>query len=254
MAYNKAVIYGEFLDLYTYEKDYNPIGGKRRKIETSSNISELDTNSIADRKRQFKSRRRDNRIRANMAFRRLVLSNMGKSAPPLLVTTTYAKNQRNVRIGYKDFKAFIRAMRNTFGTDFRYISVPEFQKRGAIHFHTLFWGLPEDTHIRERQTRLVAKHWNHGFVDVFLTDGDDKLSSYLAKYLSKNYQDVRLFEQKSYVASRNILKPITESNALILYLEEVYGIDVDNPPFKDKRFMTQWLGAGRLRAYKIIPK
>jgi len=255
MGYNKAIIYGANLDLYTYEKDIQHLGAKRTKTQSDSDRKDLGSNGIlTERLEAWRSRRSDNKRRAVMAFRRLVLSNMVESPPPFLITCTYATNQTDLRVGYEDFKAFSRALRTRFGRGFRYIAVPEFQKRGALHFHALAWGLPEDLAKRERSTRLVAQFWDHGFVDVYLTDGDEKISSYLAKYMSKCHDDIRLFEKKTYRCSRNVFRPIVEKNAMLTHLEYVYGIGVDNPPCKDKTFETQWMGQGRYRYYKLSIK
>src|SRR5690606_27837965 len=99
------------------------------------------------------------------------------------------------------------ALRNKFGKAFSYIAVSEFQKRGAIHFHALFWGLPAEVFSQERQTRTIALIWKQGFVYMKETDGNDKLSSYLAKYMVKTFTDPRLKNKKAYLASRNIKRP-----------------------------------------------
>lgn len=250
--YYKAVVYGDNLDLYNYEEDIRTLGGKRKTVQSSIGLSDMDTSSLVVRERQLQ-KRRDNARRAQLSFRRLILSNMGDGAPPILITNTYTKNQANARIGYKDFKAFIGKLRYLYGAQFRYISVPEFQKRGALHFHTLFWGLPEDLPKKERSTRLVASLWGLGFTDVYLTDGNEKIAFYLSKYMSKNFSDSRFFGIKCYRTSRNVIRPITLRNlGGTWYLSEKYGIGVDNPPCIDKSFQTQWLGKGRYRLYKNI--
>jgi len=254
MGYVKAIIYGQTLELYTYAKDIRPTGGKRRPTQSRIGLSNVGDDG-KPQKHFDAQKRRDNANRAGMAFRRLVSANLGQSSPPLLVTCTYAQNQEDLRIGYKDFHAFIRAMRVTCGSEFRYIVVPEFQKRGALHFHTLFWGLPENLAKEERTTRMVATLWGRGFVDVYLTDGNEKISTYLAKYMSKSYCDIRLAGWRAYRASRNILRPRIERNlGGLAFVSEVYGIGGDNPPCEDKEYATQWLGKGRYRRYQINSK
>jgi hypothetical protein len=251
MSYSKALIYGKCLELYTYEKDIRPIRGKR-----TANTGRVDMQDVAtstdDKQFPEVQKRRDNARRAEMAFRRLVLANLSESVPPILASCTYAQNQTDLGVAYQDWKAFIGALRYRYGTQFRYICVPEFQKRGAIHFHALFWGLPPNLCETERSTRLVASLWGVGFLDLILTDGSPRISSYLGKYMSKNFLDNRLAGKKSFRASGNILRPITERMASLWYLEEKYGIGVDNPPCLDKEFDTQWLGKGRYRYYNLI--
>ena len=132
-----------------------------------------------------------------------------------------------------------------------YIAVPEFQTRGAVHFHALFWGLPSCLFDTERATRLVAGLWGHGFVYMKMTDGNERLSSYLAKYMAKSFIDHRLMNQKAYVCSRNLKRPQIQggiSNFGMDVLLEEFGATT---PETDKSYDTHWLGTARHRIYKI---
>ncbi len=126
-----------------------------------------------------------------------------------------------------------------------------FKRRGAVHFHALFWGLPETTVETERYTRLVAGMWGHGFVYVKMTDGNEKLSSYLAKYMAKSFIDYRLKNQKAYTCSRNLLRPQIvggiSSYSIDCYLQEC-GV---KKPEVDKSYDTHWLGRARHRIYQL---
>ncbi|HEV7423767.1 MAG TPA: hypothetical protein VGO21_01100, partial [Candidatus Paceibacterota bacterium] len=130
------------------------------------------------------------------------------------------------------------------------ICVPEFQKRGAVHFHALFWGLPEEIFLQERKTRMLAGFWAKGFVYLKETDGNEKLSFYLSKYMAKAFIDPRLKNQKCYVASRNIQRPkvIVGASPLWPILED-YGITGE--PLVDREYDTKYLGKGRYRLFKI---
>jgi len=251
MSYHKAIIYGSILELYTYETHRGDIGGKRSGTSRGIVLPCVVEGGSVELQRQLQ-KRQDNQRRSEMAFRRLLVSNMGKSTAPLLVTVTYASNQTDITVAYEDWKAFIGSMRYKFGKDFRYVAVPEFQRRGAVHFHALFWGLPSNLCNEERSTRLVASIWGHGFVDVYQTDGRVEIAGYLAKYMSKAYYDPRMFGKQMYRCSRNIFRPLVEHGVGMFYLSEVYGIGVDNPPCIDKQFQTQWWGTGRYRYYKNI--
>jgi len=252
MGYVKAIIYGTCLELYSYEKDIRATGGKKRTVQKPLDLSIVANGGSIDPIQELR-KRQGHKNRAISSFRRLVIANNGFTTPPALITFTYAENQTSLDVGYKDFHACIRAMRHTFGSSFRYIAVPEFQKRGAIHFHALFWGLPENICSTERDTRMVATLWGRGFVDCYATDGSVKLAGYLAKYMSKSYLDVRLSNKKAYRCSRNVFRPVIEKNlGGIWYLSHCYGIGVDNPPCKDVEFQTQYLGKGRYRLYNLI--
>jgi len=209
MGYKKMVLSGNLLEIYAYENDCNNSGRKRK----SDQNEELPDSGMLDgdrpdslrgkRVREKKARRWDNARRAALVFRRLIRAQLGGTQTPVLVTCTYARNETSITTGYRDFRDFINATRRKFGLDFRYVAVPEFQKRGAIHFHALFWGLPDEILGSERRTRLVAGLWGHGFVYLKATDGNERLSTYLAKYMSKAFMAPELAGKKAYTASKN---------------------------------------------------
>ena len=252
MGYNKIIRYANTVETYTYERPL-PFRPTTRRIRKSK-ILVPDLAHDGEhplQSEEFKGKRQDNAKRASLVFRRLVSSNLGRTAHPVLITTTYRDNQTDLRQGYRDFNSFIKALRHKFGKVFRYIAVPEFQRRGAVHFHALFWDLPRSCIETERHTRLVAGMWKHGFIYMTMTDGNEKLSSYLTKYMAKSFTDPRLMNQKTYTCSRNLKRPVIEggisSYGVDCYLEEC-GVEA---PVIDKSYDTHWLGRGRHRIYKI---
>ena len=83
-----------------------------------------------------------------------------------------------------------------------------------------------------------------------MTDGNQRLSSYLTKYMAKSFTDHRLMNQKAYVRSRNLIKPVIASVSnfgLDAFLDEAGA----GTPEIDKSYDTHWLGRGRHRIYKI---
>jgi hypothetical protein len=207
-----------------------------------------DTFSERERERTL-GKRRDNAQRSGMAFRRVVCSNLSTDENPLLITLTHKFNQTDISESNRLFKLFIQRCRIKYGRTFRYIAVPEFQRRGAVHYHALFWGLPTELYYRERETRELANIWRNGFTDIILTDGNEKLSSYLAKYMIKNLKDARLWNRKVYFCSRNIKRPIVVSGfETFAFIEKDYALDTITPVI-DKKYDTQKLGEGRYRLF-----
>ena len=195
-------------------------------------------------------KRQDNARRASLAFRRLVACNLGGSAKPVLVTLTYRDNFTDLAGAYKHLTAFNQSLRRKW-KDIKYVCVPEFQKRGAVHFHALFWKIPEEVVLQERHTRELARQWGKGFVYLKETDGDEKLSYYLTKYMAKAFTDPKLKNMKCYVASQNIERPkVFGGNDLdINFILEDYQVN-DTPEF-DRTYHTEWMGQGRHRLFKI---
>jgi len=159
--------------------------------------------------------------------------------------------------------------RRRYGKAVRYIAVPEFQERGAVHFHCLFWGVPEKAIEDEapknvdvegvvsvkRGSRAIQHLWSYGYVDCLPTDGSPKLAFYVAKYMHKAVLDERIRGQKSYSCSRNVMRPMsvaTKSGSS--FALDAWGVKLSTAePLHEKFFDTYWLGRGRYRSYLIKP-
>jgi len=256
MAYNKYIRSGNHFEIYEYEK--SPTTGilRRPRLPRAKPIDLegalfLDNGDFADaRKEQAFTKRRDNAQRASMAFKRLILSNLRAGENPLLLTLTFSENRTSIAESARFFHVFTQRMRRAYGESFRYIAVPEFQKRGAVHYHALFWGLDPKIYNEERDSRAIALLWGEGFVFLKETDGHDKLSSYLAKYMVKAIHDRRLFGKKAYFASRNVLRSTVSTGFPTWWVDEDFELST-LVPILEKEYMTKWLGKGRYRLYKL---
>jgi len=253
MGHTKIIRSGNLIEVYQYEKSI-PVRRKFRQPDTYRKGS-----------RGSRPRSADSLRRASKVFRRIVRANLvGDEHPSLFTFTMYQKLSYGASV--RIFTRFIVRLRRDYGGEFRYIAVPEFQQRGAVHWHVLIWGLPphlacvgyytkygfreECTEDRqcERKTRYFARLWLTGFCDGIFTDGSPQLAGYLAKYLSKTMSDIRLSGKKAYYASRNILRPMCVSSAnLSQYFGEIIG--VDNSPLHIHEFNTQWLGRAIYKQY-----
>lgn len=247
MGYNKVIKYGRFIEVYEYEKDIQNCREKGRRLKVKAGRPSFSPSGadIEDKR----GRREDNARRAGLAFARLVEANMAEPPSPVLITITYAENITDIGLARRDFNAFARAVRAVCGSAVRYICVPEFQQRGAIHFHALFWGLPDSLVARERDFRFFAGIWGKGFVDMIFTDGSVKIAWYLTKYMRKNFVDTRLLFKKAYLCSRNVLRPSVDKRPLMLFYK--MGDLSTAELLTEKFFDTQWMGKGRFSRYRL---
>jgi len=249
------------VEVYQYEEDVRFNGRRGRKVSSSARVPSVDFSGedLLQRGKQIAEKRKDNVRRTCMVFRRLIKANLDGSFHPLFISLTYAKDITDVRQGHKDFNAFARNLRNKFGSEIRYIAVPEFQKRGRLHFHALLWGVEAKKFAdSERSTRLFAGLWGQGFVDLKATDGDPKIASYLAKYMQKTFVDYRLLGKKAFIASRNIIRPIVDKQPFLVsyFTGGLEGIpDLSTATLvREKEYVTQWLGKGRFKLYQLKHK
>lgn len=235
-AYEKIVQSGDLLEVYQYEKMPFPPRIKRKSKRRGERLP-------------FKSERHIKRAVFN--FRRRARANLVYGNPHMLTLTML--EIMPISEAYEIFTQFGVRMRKEYGNSIVWIAVPEFQKRGAVHFHVLIWKLPYEIHVTERTTRTIQHLWGQGFVDIIATDGSPKLSGYLAKYMSKAMHDERLFNKKAYSCSRNALSPVSfNTKTSIALLKEEFGIDHDPylQPVREREYPSKWLGNVRYRAYE----
>jgi hypothetical protein len=108
-----------------------------------------------------------------------------------------------------------------FGTALKYLVVPEFQKRGAVHYHIIFFKFPK----QEDTNELLNSVWGHGFTFNKTINSVDHLKNYVTKYFVKNALDPRLKGKKHYFCSRNLGRPVllreqTNNEAIISVLKD----------------------------------
>lgn len=237
----KVIQSGRVIEIYRYE---NPayIPHKPRKKKTWR----TNTESIG--------RRRDNIHRQRKSFVRLVRANLFSDFVPSLLTLTM---QEIAPLPHCNglFKEFINLLRERFD-GIKYIAVPEFQKRGAVHYHLIVWGLPDEIVLNERESRYLQILWGHGFVDIIKTDGSPRLASYLSKYMTKVLDDPRMARKKAYMTSRAILRPSIHkgkgAKTVLSYAKEIWDLDLSTAiPCYEREFQTEWLGGGLYKMYII---
>jgi len=238
---------GNLIETYEYEKQ---IPERRKSTVWGQRKSGKSADTGTNHRDRTAMQRSDSCIRrSRSAFRRLVGSNLfGTKNPILLTLTMFEVLPYEASVGV--FHRFIARLRREEGKHFRYIAVPEFQKRGAVHFHVILWGIPHEKVETETTTRYFARLWLRGFCDCVATDGHPRLVSYLSKYLQKHMQDLRLGGKKAYYASRNIVRPMRISSRAELFEDYVKLIPVDNC-LRKHEFTTQWLGRVIYKSYAV---
>lgn len=148
------------------------------------------------------------------------------------ITLTFSENICDVSEANKKFKNWvdqIRRLCKKHGQDFYYLGVPEFQKRGAVHYHLLTslepggyclpvqldnMGVVHSSYshkYKKHFTSYDVKYWEgvNGYssaLDFNECDENFDAIKYMIKYLLKDL-DQRLFGHKKILASNNLTKP-----------------------------------------------
>lgn len=229
----KVIEVGEYYQIYYYsspkiKKDENKEEIKKKIIDNNCLIrkEKYDINFPQEKKIDIKN---INRSKFNM--QRLIKSN--EKIFKTFLTLTFAENITSLSEANKVFHSWTVMIRRVF-PDFAYVGVPEFQKRGAVHYHLLTnIEINKDYHYTRRgklcTTQLIisqmhftdqalakmtpsqvkkcfdVKYWQQGFTSVRSTY-DLNVVGYLTKYMTKDI-DNRLFSHRRYFNSHNLIKP-----------------------------------------------
>jgi hypothetical protein len=125
------------------------------------------------------------------------------------ITLTFKENIDDITYTNYEFNKFIKRLNfSLYGTkkqQLRYLAVWEKQKRGAIHYHIIFFDL---LFIKNKDLQEI---WGHGFIKINKIDVDskDNRGRYVSKYFSKDIDD-KNYKQKAFFKSQNLKLPIVD--------------------------------------------
>lgn len=141
--------------------------------------------------------------RATLNIRRLVCANFSRKDKFITLTFNNAQpfDITDPQVCLKHFQIFIRRLRRSY-PELKYIVVPEFQKRGALHYH-MICNLPFIT------PEEFGQYWSFGYFDLKAIDGDMHLAFYLSKYLYKRFEHMKKDGNRLFYASKGLIRPIT---------------------------------------------
>jgi hypothetical protein len=204
----RVVKCGNILEKYEYAIPYFYNFGK-------SKVHEREAKEAVD------GSRTDNIERARRKIKRLINSNVFQFGyHPIFVTYTFAENVTDVRIANRVFKEHHdRLRRRVVGRSLRYIAVPEFQKRGAVHYHVIYFDLPYIAGIKQ----IFAESWGKGFVQVKAISHVVNVGAYVSKYFQKQWHERKARGEKCYFSSVNLFQPETYHQEQAVDLLSKYG-------------------------------
>lgn len=223
IIYDVKIIHcGDTYQIYKFDKTRSKENKKDRDIPIIPKVSikDIDTDNLykLDRVEDVKPILLSNAIRSNLNCQRIAKANRDNWES--FITLTFKENITDIVYANKIFNAWVSNVRK-LKKDFKYIAVPEFQKRGAVHYHILSNLGKEDTNIiipqkertektKDLTTLFDVKYWSRGFARVDFIKGDyKKIYSYICKYMTKDIDD-KLFGKHRYFNSQNLNKPREE--------------------------------------------
>jgi len=190
-----AVKYGDYIDIRTY-------------YDAKITFKNRDRNT---NKSKTGDKRSDSLSRARIGIYRLIHANAFKHGQyrPIFTTYTFAKQCSDITEANKNFRLFVKRLEYHTCKKLKYICIPEIQKErekkegvGVWHFHVIWFNLPWIDY------RKHEKVWSHGWSQIEQVRSIQDLGSYVAKYLSKDIFEKRLYGKKTYYTSRGLFRPV----------------------------------------------
>lgn len=216
----KIINCGDTYQIYKFDNTRSKENKRDRDSLPKLNIKDIDVDNLYKESRveQVKSIALSNAIRSNLNCQRLCKAN--RDSWESFITLTFKENITDIAYANRIFHAWVVNVRK-IKKDFKYVAVPEFQKRGAVHYHVLSNLGKNDSGIimpqksRTEKTKDITtlfdvKYWSRGFARVdFIKSDYKKIYSYICKYMTKDI-DNKLFGKHRYLSSQNISKPREE--------------------------------------------
>lgn len=187
-------------------------------FNSNLNIKEIDTddlrkNNIDNDNEKYILLRNINR--AKFQLQRIVKSNLKEFKT--FITLTFGENITNIDEANHKFHIW-RSNIQRIKKDFKYVCVPEFQKRGAVHYHLLTNIDYNDTTLLSLEERHIynknsgwqvgkdIKGWKYGH-NMAKNMENINVIGYITKYMTKDI-DNRLWGKHRYLHSRNLVLPV----------------------------------------------
>lgn len=208
-AYNTKIIETSTTkEVYLYEK---PIYTKV-DLENKIILSEHNKRKIFDEmsaQYQYDSLKRKQKHYEQMRWEvaRIVDCNFDNKTK--FLTLTFKENIQDITQTNREFKYFIQRLNyhiyQTKTQSLKYIATWEKQKRGAIHYHVIFFDFP---YIAKETLQQI---WEHGFIKInrVYVDSKENRGRYLSKYFGKDLE-LKEHKKKAFFKSQQLKMPIVK--------------------------------------------
>jgi hypothetical protein len=140
-----------------------------------------------------------------------------------LLTLTFRENVQDIDEAWTCFKYFNTLMRWRYTERWQYVVVPEYQQRGAVHFHLAISGYYDVNTVRKLWRRAVGHR--EGNIDITSPKRAKKnswnprrVANYVSKYITK--EETTEFNRRRYASGGSIELPEAKTGWL------AYGVPV----------------------------
>jgi len=168
------------------------------KTKKDSNLPQKVQDDLKSYRWLEYQRRKSQRVMEKII--RAIRTNFTKDS--VFITLTFGEcmfDITDLSVTNKKFNTFCLKLRKRY-PDFKYIAVPEFQQRGAVHYHMIV-NLPYISHF------LLKKLWVHGRHNIKDVYNEQGMAFYFVKYLTKNGDTPQLWGRRTLFMSKKMLNP-----------------------------------------------
>jgi hypothetical protein len=206
------------------------LSGDVLELKTYSRFIQYDTHLTQKRfykpkpKSQIPTFRVANAFRTRRNLRLLVLANSLPNQIPNFITLTFKDPIEKIKTANYHVNKFIHRLNYQTKTALKYVAVPEIQYarkqkfgHSVWHYHILAFNLPPLPHVSSPELPSIpnlhpwlSSLWSNGFVFLKPVFNDIlHAANYVAKYLTKNHWESKLYGKKKFFSSKNLNRPIT---------------------------------------------
>jgi len=205
-------------------------------------------------------RKKESLFRAKSRLKRLINSNAwhwfkenGKPFVPIFVTLTFKDNLTDIQEANYEYKKFIQRINFALGykaNRLKYVVVIQFQKRGAVHYHLVFFNLP---YVKDLKNELL-KIWKNGFTNFRKIRNVKNVGRYMTRYMAKDVNDKRLYGQKCFFGSNFLKQPIIKNNRDLIESVFILSLLPESLKVFEKDFESDYCGSINYREYDLTKR
>jgi hypothetical protein len=199
---------GSFIEVYSYKtKSLNY--GKSEDVQglflnTKKELNEEEKEKLKRFNQETSKEKATNLINANC---HQYWKKENEPFVPVMLTLTYEdRSIKHLEQANPSLPLFIKRFnyevldgdKNAY---LKYVTIPEWQKDGTVHYHTAIFNLPFVPH------KKLTDIWGHGHVWMTRTDRTRSVGGYMTKYMTKGFNDYRMQGHKKYMPSRGLFQP-----------------------------------------------
>lgn len=259
----KLVLAGNICEVYEFSKAFafgftlHPTTKSVSPLPYKPQLTALDeaTDPEIQDKRMEANKRSAYQAKAHL--RRLINANAGQyhdpitgyTFKPVFITYTFQENITDITKANKLFTKFTKRLNyeitKTKESYLKYVVVPEFQKRGAVHFHVLYFNLPKRDYLFSTIRRL----WREKQIKIIVINDLHNIGGYLSKYFTKQNGDERLKGKKKYFVSRGLIQPKVIMDETTI--DEVMSSLNEKQKVFEQKYKNDYAGDFTYRVYDV---